>query len=67
MIELKKTTKFDGKLKALHFEGDVLIDENGEVIDIAKYLQAAYENRYFDLSVTSKEEEIIEVEIEDEE
>ena len=39
MIELKKTTKLDGKLKGLHFEDNLLIDENGEVIDIAKHLQ----------------------------
>ena len=28
---LKKTTKYFGKLKGLHFENDKLIDENGEV------------------------------------
>ena len=67
MIELKRTTKLDGKLKGLHFENDLLIDENGEVIDIAKHLKAAYEDRYFDLSVTTKEEEILEIDVEDEE
>lgn len=65
-MELKKTTKFDGKLKGLHFEDNALIDDNGEVIDIAKHLKAAYGSRYFDLSVTAKEEEILEIEIEDE-
>ena len=62
-MELKKTTKFDGKLKALHFEGDDLVDENGEIIDLNKHMKAAYGDRYFDLSVTAKEEEIIEVEL----
>lgn len=66
-MEIKKTTKFDGKLKALHFEGNELIDENGEIIDLNKHMKAAYGDRYFDLSVTAREEEIIEVDVEDEE
>lgn len=65
MIELKKTTKFDSKMKGLHFEGSDLIDENGEIIDIAKHLKAAYGDKYFDLSTTSKVEEIEEIEVED--
>ena len=69
MIELKKVTKWDGKMKSLHFEGNVLINEDGEVIDLNKHLKAAYEDRYFDVSFTAKEEELIEVDtdIEDEE
>lgn len=67
MIELKKTTKFDSKMKGLHFEGSSLIDENGEIIDIAKHLKAAYGDKYFDLSTTSKVEEIEEIEIDIEE
>lgn len=61
MIELKRTTKIDGKLKGLHFEGNELIDENGEVIDLNKHMKAAYGDKYFDLSVTTKEEELISV------
>lgn len=61
MIELKKVTKWDGKMKSLHFEGNVLINEDGEVIDLNKHLKAAYEDRYFDVSFTAKEEELIEV------
>ena len=34
MIEVKRTTKWDGKLKGLHFEGDILIDENGEIVNL---------------------------------
>ena len=60
-MEIKRTTKWDGKMKALHFEGNTLIDENGEIVDLIKHLQSAYEDKYFDLSTTSKEEEIIEV------
>lgn len=61
MLEIKRTTKWDGKMKALHFEDDVLVNEDGEIIDLHKHLKAAYGDRYFDFSVTSKEEELIEV------
>lgn len=67
MIELKRTTKWDGKMKALHFEGDTLVNEDGEIIDLHKHLKAAYDDKFFDLSFTAKEEEIIEVDAEDEE
>ena len=62
-MDLKKTVKLDGKLKGLHFEGNELIDENGEVIDLNKYMKAAYQEQTFDLSTTAKREEIIEVDI----
>lgn len=64
MIEIKKTVKWDGKLRGLHFEGNELIDENGEVIDLNEHMKAAYADKTFDLSVTAKEEEILEVEVE---
>ena len=67
MIELKRTTKWDGKLKNLHYEGNVLINEDGEVIDLNGHLRAAYEDRSFDLSVSAKEEELIEIEAEEDE
>ncbi len=66
MLEMKKVTKLDGKMKSLHFADDVLVNEDGEVVDLHKYLKSAYEDSYFDLSFTSKVEEIVEVEIEDE-
>lgn len=68
-MDVKKTVKWDGKLKGLHFEGNELIDENGEIIDLNKHMKAAYGNKTFDLSVTAKEEEILEIEVfeEDEE
>ena len=62
-MEIKRTTKWDGKLKGLHFEGNDLIDENGEVIDLNKHMKAAYADRTFDLSVTAKEEEIVDVDV----
>ena len=69
MIELKKVTKWDGKMKSLHFEGNDLINEDGEIVDLNKHLKAAYEDKYFDISFTAKEEELISVDtdIEDEE
>ena len=62
-MDVKKTVKWDGKLKGLHFEGNELIDENGEVIDLNKHMKAAYGDKTFDLSVTAKEEEILEIEV----
>lgn len=69
MIELKKVTKWDGKMKSLHFEGNDLVNEDGEIIDLNKHLKAAYEDKYFDISFTAKEEELISVDtdMEDEE
>ena len=66
-MELKKRTTYDGRLKDLHFEWNLLIDENWEVIDIAKYLKAAYGDRNFNLSTTAKEEEILDIEVEEDE
>ena len=65
MIEIKKITKWDGKLKGLHFEGNELVDENGEIINLNEYMKTAYIDKRFDLSVTAKEEEILELEIEE--
>lgn len=66
-MELKKTTKFDGKLKALHFEGDTLVNEDGEIIELEKYLHKAFGDKYFDISTTTKEEELIEINVDEEE
>lgn len=66
-MEVKKTIKWDGKIKGLHFENDMLIDENGEVINLNECMKVAYANRIFDLSTTAKEEEIIECNIDEDE
>jgi hypothetical protein len=63
MLELKLTKKWDGKIKGLHFEDNTLIDENGEIVNLNEWMKAAYGERTFDLSVTAKEEEILEVEV----
>lgn len=62
-MEIKKTVKWDGKLKSLHFVGSELVDENGEVINLNECMRAAYGDKTFDVSSTAKEEEILEVEV----
>lgn len=59
-MELKKTVKLDGKLKGLHFVAGELVDSEGVIIDIVETLEDAYGECPFDLSVTTKTEEIIE-------
>ena len=58
-MDVKKTIKWDGKIKGLHFEENELIDENGEVVNLNEWMKAAYGDKCFDLSVTAKEEELI--------
>lgn len=67
MLELKKTTKWDGKLKGIRIEDGQVVNVDGEIIDLIDILEKAYSDKYFDLSVTAKEEEIIPIEAEDEE
>lgn len=67
MLELKKTTKWDGKLKGIRIEDGQVVNVDGEIIDLISILEKCYEDKYFDISVTSKEEEIIPIEAEDEE
>ena len=50
-MELKKTIKYDGKLKGLHMVEGQLVDLNGE--------------KPFDMSTTTKTEEIIDLDDED--
>lgn len=60
-MELKKTVKYDGKLKGLHICDGQCIDNEGEVIDLMAILEKAYADRLFDLSTTTKTEEIIDL------
>lgn len=66
MMELKKTTKFDSKLKNLTISDGEVINEDGEIVDLVKYLEKAYAGRSFDLSTTAKVEELIDIEIDEE-
>lgn len=62
-MELKKSLSLTSKLKKIMFVDDKLVDENGEFIDLLAILKQFYgEEHPFDLSVSSKEEEIIEYE-----
>lgn len=61
MIEIKKTTKCDGKLKGVHIVNGNIVDVDGEVIDLVSVLSKVYGENFFDLSTTAKEEEIIDV------
>lgn len=58
-MELKKTIKYDGKIKGLHIVDGKLVDGDGEIIDILDVLEKAYGEKPFDLSTTTKTEEII--------
>ena len=39
-MDVKKTIKWDGKIKGLHFEENELIDENGEVVNLNEWMKA---------------------------
>lgn len=60
-MTIKKTIKYDGKLKGIHFEDGMLLDGEGLEIDLLDYLFKAYGESPFDLSTTTKSEEEIEV------
>lgn len=62
MLELKKTTKWDGKLKGIRIENDEVVDGDGVIIDLVDVLKKAYGDSTFDLSTTTKLEEIIDLE-----
>lgn len=68
-MELKKTVKYDGKIKGLHIVDGNLVNNEGEIINIIDVLTKAYGEKPFDLSTTTKTEEIIDldnVELDDE-
>ena len=41
-MELKKTVKYDGKLKGLHMVDGQLVDMDGEIIDILDIFQKCF-------------------------
>lgn len=61
MMEVKKTTKYDGKLKGVRIVNKNIVDADGEIIDLVSVLSKVYGDNVFDLSTTCKEEEIIDV------
>lgn len=60
-MELKKTTKYDVKEKALRVIDGEIINEDGEIVDLAAMFQKAYGDSQFDLSTTAKIEEIFDL------
>lgn len=66
MLELKKTTKWDGKLKGVRIVDNQVVDFEGEIIDLYAVLEKAYGDQTFDLSTTTKVEEIIDLDEPDE-
>ena len=48
-MELKKTVKYDGKLKGLHMVDEQLVDMDGEIIDILDIFEKAYGDKPFDI------------------
>ena len=61
-MELKKTVKYDGKLKGVHIVDENIVDSDGMVLDLISVFKKAYGEMPFDLSTTTKTEEIIDTE-----
>lgn len=59
MSEVKKTTKWDVKLKDIRFDEDgILVDDLENEIDLGATLKAAFGANLFTLSASAKEEEV---------
>ncbi len=64
-MEIKKTTKFDMVIKTARVEGDSLVDETGEIIDIIDVARKLYGDGEFKLTMnrsTSEEVDITDIE-----
>ncbi len=62
MIDAKKTEKIDVKFKDIVMkEGKVVDFEDGTVINLLANLEEIYGDRPFNLTCTTKEEEVLEV------
>lgn len=59
MDVIKKIT-WGGKLKKLQFNEGKIVDEYGEIVDLINLLKQGFGDKIFEISVTAKEEEIIE-------
>lgn len=65
-MELKKTTKWDGKLKGVRIVNNQVVDSDGVIVDLIDVLSKAYSDAIFDISTTTKVEEIIDLDEADE-
>lgn len=58
-MEIKKSITYNGKLKGVSFVNGKLVDEDGTIIPLMTILQNVYGDKPFDISTTSKKEELI--------
>ena len=58
-MEIKKSITYNGKLKGVSFVGGQLMDEDGVVIELMHILQNVYGEKPFDISTSSKTEQLI--------
>jgi len=65
-MSFKKQTTYTGKLKQLKIFDGNFVDESGEVINLVEILANVYGDMAFDLSTTSKSEEDIDAEPDEE-
>ena len=62
MAKFKKAENISGKYKAIMIQDGNFVDtETGDIIDIVNELSKVYGNDVFDISVTSKSEEDVEI------
>lgn len=65
-MEAKRTIKTDLKLKDIRIKDNQVVDfETGEVINLIANLKEIYGEEPFTMSVTAKEEEILDIETAD--
>lgn len=60
-MEIKKTTKFDMVIKTARVEGNSLVDETGEIIDIVDVARKLYDDGEFKLSLTRSTSEEVDI------
>lgn len=61
-MDVKKQTTWKGTLKKLQISENKIVDEYGEIVDLIGILSQLYRDKVFEISVSAKEEEIIEYE-----
>ena len=61
-MDVKKMTTWKGTLKKLQFHEGQIVDEHGEIVDLIGILKTFYEDKMFEISVSAKEEELLEYE-----
>ena len=58
-MEIKKTIKYDGVMKNVSFVNGNLVDEDNEPVDLMNNLARVYGDKPFNISTTTKTEQII--------